>query len=110
MTRKIAGVTVVTLGIAVLVWWYLKTPSAEFRSALSAREIATRVMAEYLVHQYPGSNALVVGNPFTQRSGQSPEIYAFESASMRGLEEGFGSKERLRLVHPELRPEFQEHP
>jgi hypothetical protein len=67
-------------------------------------------MAERLSQMFPQSKALVVGNPFTERPGQSPEIYAFETASLRGLEEGFGSPDRIRLVHPELRPEFLRHP
>lgn len=111
MTQRIAlfGV-VLAIGAGALWWWFSYRNPAAWRPALSSRQIAMRVMGEYLVRRYPGATALVVGNPFTQRSGQSPEIYAFERAAIRGLEQGFGSPEAIKVVHPILRPEFLQRP
>jgi hypothetical protein len=67
-------------------------------------------MAESLAARFPKSKALVIGNPFTQRPGQSAEIYAFERASVRGLQEGFGSPDLVKVVYPDLHPEFLKNP
>ncbi|MFO1501249.1 MAG: hypothetical protein U1G07_23145 [Verrucomicrobiota bacterium] len=98
------------LAAAGAIWWYFHWRTAPWHPALTAREAATRVLAEYLAGQYPQASALVVGNPFTQRSGQSAEIYAFEQASIRGLVQGFGSPAKVRVVFPELRRAFLEQP
>jgi hypothetical protein len=99
-----------TLAAAVLAWRYSRRPSAQWRPALSARETATRVLARHLAGQFPGAKALVFGNPFTLRSGQSPEIYEFEQAGLRGVEEGFGKPASIKIVYPDLRPAFLQRP
>lgn len=91
-------------------WWFFRRVGPAWRPALDSREVATRVLGEYLARQHPGAKALVIGNPFTLRPGQDPEIYAFEKAGIRGLELGFGSAERIKVVHPELRKDFLENP
>ncbi len=111
MSRRTSFLVVVALlGAGALWWWYSWHHPAGWSPALSSREIATRVLAEQLVRHRPGAKALVIGNPFVERSGQSAEIYAFERASIAGLEHGFGTMESLRVVHPALKPEFLQHP
>ena len=111
MGRKIA---LIALGVVLLGsgfgWWLTHWRTGPWRPALSAREVATRVLGEQIRTRHPQAKVLVVGNPFTQRSGQSGEIYAFEEAAVRGLREGLGSPGALKLVYPELRPEFLRNP
>jgi len=78
---------------------------ALWRPALSARGIATRVLAEHLAQRYPDCKALVFGNPYTRFPGQSPEVYAFERKEILGLKAGFRSSDKIKVVYPELRPE-----
>lgn len=111
MIRRYAwvGVVVLLAGLG-LVWWYTRGRTAPWRPALTSREIATRVLAEYLSDRFPEAKALVIGNPFSQRSGQDPEVYAFEQASIEGLKKGFGISEKIKVAYPELRPEFFQQP
>jgi hypothetical protein len=111
MSRKmIGGVLLLLLLLAAGSWWYTVGRVTRWRPALSSREVATRVLADELHRLAPAAKTLVMGNPFSQRSGQSPEIYAFEKAAQRGIEEAFGSKEAVRFVYPELRAEFLSRP
>lgn len=98
-------------GVGGVGWWvYPRLATAPWRPALSSREIVARVLAESLAERQPGAKALVVGNPFTLRGGQSAEVYAFEKASERGLRAGFGQRDAVRIVYPELRKEFLRQP
>jgi hypothetical protein len=111
MNRRNTVLIIAVIASAVaLWWWHSQGEVAAWSPALSSRAAATRVLAEHLARRYPGSKALVFGNPFSQRPGQTAEIYAFEKASVRGLEQGFGSPDSLAVVYPELRPEFFQRP
>ena len=80
-------------------------------AAAQSRRVATRGLAEYLASRYPGSRAIVVSNPFTQRRGLAKAVYAQEKASIRGIEEGLGGAIELKaVVFPELRPEALQDP
>lgn len=111
MNRRTAFLgLLVVLGAVTAVWWYYQRVASSWGSALTSREIATRVLGERLARMHPGSKALVIGNPFTLRKGQDPEVYAFEKAAIRGLKTGFGSPARIKVVYPEIRPEFLRAP
>jgi hypothetical protein len=111
MFRKaVPLVTVTLLGLATVWWWWSHATSATWGPALNSREVATRVLAAHLARRYPEAKALIIGNPFTQRSGQSSEIYAFDKAEAGGFAKGFGSKRKTKEVFPALRPEFLERP
>ncbi len=112
MNRHAALVAVLlVLGVAGAAgWWFFQRVGPAWRPALDSREVATRVLGEHLARVFPGAKALVIGNPFTLRSGQDPEIYAFEKAGIRGLELGFGGPGAIRVVYPELHKEFLERP
>jgi hypothetical protein len=88
-------------------WRYV---NRETRIPLSHREIATRVLAEYLSSNRPTAKVIVFSNPFTQMNGRPAQIYAFEKAGLEGLRKGFGSKTELRIVFPKLRPEAIQNP
>src|SRR5258706_7071351 len=107
MKRGAAAILgIVVLGAAYAVWSHLGNRPGSWRPALTEREIATRVLAEQLSTLFPRSKALVVANPFTQRPGQSAEIHGFDKAGIRGLQAGFKAADAIKVVYPELRPEF----
>jgi hypothetical protein len=105
-TRTVAILVAAGLAAAVGFAIYKRVSGGAQHSALNQREVATRVMAEYLAGQFPGKRALVVSNPFTQQKGQNPQIYVYEEAGQRGVLKGFGGATRAKVVFPALRPEF----
>ena len=108
-TGVLIAVFVVAAGVAAL-WWYQRHKLSVPRSAVSHREVATRVLAEHLAAQFPAAKILVVANPFTLRRGQDAEVHAFDRAGIRGLEKGFKSPGAIKVVYPELRAEFHQNP
>jgi hypothetical protein len=76
----------------------------------SDRAVATRVLAEYLAKVVQPKAVLVISNPFTQQSGRSPEVYAFEKAGVEGLKEGFGAKIPVTVAFPKLKEEVLRDP
>jgi hypothetical protein len=104
--RAVGGAVGLVL-VAVVVWRFWLAPPA---APLGAREMATRILAEYLSNRYPDARVLVMGNPFTQRPGQSGSIRDFERAALRGIEKGFSDPARVRVVYPELRLEAERDP
>jgi hypothetical protein len=70
----------------------------------SERQLATRVLAEYVATAKAPKLVLVFSNPFSQRSGGSEQIYAFEEAGIAGLKEGFGNV-RMEVEFPAIKPE-----
>lgn len=102
-----------SLGLfGLLGWRFLATPGrADHQGAVRHRELAARVLGEYLAHQAKGSRVLVIGNPYTRLPGQPADVHAFEAAALRGLERGLGAAwSGNAVVHPELRPEAVTHP
>ena len=109
--KRVVSVLCGLVAAAALWFLYSRFHGAAWRPALSSREVATRILASHLAQRYPGAKVLVVGNPFTQRSGQASEIYAFEEASVQGLRTGFGgAPEAVKVVYPDLRPQFLQNP
>jgi hypothetical protein len=87
-------------------WWLLRNRTSAWRPALTAREIATRTLAAHLAERFPKSKLLVLANPFAQEAGQSPEIYEFHKAGIRGLEQIYNAPGALAVAYPELRADF----
>ena len=98
------------LGARFGVWTYRHYAYGTRKAALTHREVATRVLAEYVASHYPGKRALVMSNPFTQKKGQPNQIYSYEEAGINGLRKGFGNAANLKVVFPDLRPEFTRNP
>ena len=93
------------VGLAV---WYFSRDKAQSR-AFEERQLATRVLAEYLAKKFPGERVLVVSNPFTELGAES-DIVEMEEAGLAGLREGFGKNATLKVVFPELKPEARSNP
>ena len=89
----------------------LSTDAAAQRKVLARREIALRVLAEYLAGEFPGQKALIVSNPFAQQKNKPRIIAAFEEAGIRGLKKGWSGKVHLQGIGiPELDPAAMKHP
>ncbi|MBM3837778.1 MAG: hypothetical protein FJ398_07395 [Verrucomicrobia bacterium] len=81
------------------------------RTALVRREIALRVLAEFVAREFTGQKVLVVSNPFTQRKTQSSEVAEFEEAGLRGLKKGWANRIQLQGIgFPELDPALAKNP
>lgn len=78
--------------------------------SLSQREVATRVLAEYLAKKNPTEPVLVISNPFSQRKGRTAQVQSYQEAGVAGLRKGFGGKVELKVVFPELKPEVLTNP
>lgn len=79
-------------------------------SALVARREAMRQLGERITKLKPGTKALVLANPFAKDSGFFDEKRRFEQAAVEGLIQGFGSASNVKVVLPQLRPEYLANP
>ena len=108
MSRRlwlIVGGVLLAVGVA---WWQPHRPQ---REALQVRELATRGLAEHLARNFAGHQALVISNPYTQRSDLPRAMREMEDAGLRGLKQGFGSKvSAAAIAFPELKAEAKENP
>lgn len=93
------GLLVVFLG-----WQWWRTPERVVRGrALDRRELALRVLGEYLASQAAGQSVLIVANPFSRQPGQPREVAAFESVAIAGLKSGWRDSLQLAgVAYPEL--------
>jgi hypothetical protein len=106
-TKLKVAVVVALLGIAAFIGvrLFFSRDRAVQQNAVARREIALRVLGEYVAGQAGGRQAVIVSNPFTQRSGAPGEVLAFEQAGLRGLKQGWRQNVRLAGVFfPELSP------
>jgi hypothetical protein len=110
MKRPTPGVFFLLLVAAGFTTWLL-LKSNPHKNALRVREVATWGLAEHLARVQPGKRALIVSNPFTERSGTAKEIAETEQAGIRGLRAGFGTRiASASVVFPELKPGALEDP
>jgi hypothetical protein len=94
----------VLVSLAGATWLGCKKP------ALTDREIATQVLAEYLKTNLHPKAIGVISNPFSQTPGRATQVYQFEKAGIAGLERGFGKGAALKVVFPKPRPEVLQNP
>lgn len=102
--QNIVALLGVLLCLAAAIWAW-RNYAAKSRQPLSEREIAMRVLGEYLQKNAKPRSVLLISNPFTQTSGHPPEIYEFQKASERGLRAGLGPDIEIKVVFPKLKPE-----
>ena len=111
-TRKIWVLIGLCVALFALVLWL--SPGRAGRAkwdALGDRVAATRLMAEYLARQLPGSCAVVLSNPFVRERRTSSEIRKFEDAGVDGLRKGFGKAITIKaIVFPELKEAYLKDP
>jgi len=104
-------IVVLALGLlAGLLWLAFFRRSSEQNEARSARELATRALAEHLVTKSGTKRVLVIANPFAH-AGQLPRgMRDMEAAGLRGLQSGGGAQLQLQIAWPELKAGVAENP
>lgn len=88
-TSVVAWVCLAVL-LVVGLRFYLTPERALRNAAQDRRTLALQVLGQHIARQAPGGRVLVIGNPFAQQAGQSPDVYAFEEAAVSGLKKGLG--------------------
>ena len=95
--------------VAAGLWFFLRDKPRAY--ALTARELATRRLGEYLAQKFPGQHALLISNPFTQNANTASDIVATENAGVDGFKDGVANKLVLEAVaFPELKAEARTNP
>ena len=106
--KRAWGALAIALALAAAAIWYF-TRDREQLTALRSRESATRMLAEFLAKKFTGARVVIISNPFTEM-GASSDTVKMEQAGIAGLREGFGKKEALKVVLPELKPQARSNP
>ena len=75
------------------------------RAPLSQREIATRVLAEYIRKTAQPRTVLLISNPYVPTAGRTAEITRFHNSSEAGLRNGLGAEVRIDVGFAKLKPE-----
>jgi hypothetical protein len=83
-------------------WIYYQ---GRLREPMAERELAMRVMGEYVQKTLKPKSVLLISNPFSQMPGQRRHVYAFQTASENGLRKGLAPETKIENVYPKLRPE-----
>src|SRR5262245_3526404 len=73
MKRQIVILALVVAVFAGLALKFFLRPNP-YNSALGARELATRVLAEHLAGKYAGRHVLIVSNPFATKKETARQI------------------------------------
>ena len=106
--RRNNTIAIVVAVIAVLAVAWIAFRRAN-RAPLSQREIATRVLAEYVRKTSNPHAVLVLSNPYTQKRGSPTDVYDFQKAGVAGLSKGFEPIE-VKIAFPKIKPEAERDP
>jgi hypothetical protein len=96
------GIVAAIALVLLIVWYGFQRVN---RQPLSEREIATRVMAEYVGKAAKPRAVLVVSNPYAQMASVTAEAYRFQKAGEAGLREGFARDVQVKVGFAKLKPE-----
>jgi hypothetical protein len=98
----IVGVVVGIAAICFALWLIFFGSN---RAPLSQREIATRVLAEYIRKTAKPRAVLLISNPYVPMASRTAEITRFHNSSEVGLREGMGSEIRVAVGFPKFKAE-----
>jgi hypothetical protein len=102
-----------TSGLAVVaaaVVAFLARSSGPKSAALAGRQQAMEMLGARIAKLRPECKVLVLSNPFTKNSAYLNEKSQYERAGLRGLRKGLGSRSPVKIVFPEIRPEYFTNP
>jgi hypothetical protein len=102
----VAGLVVV----AVAAVFFLTRSSSPKGAALAARQHAMEALGARIAKLRPDCKVLVLSNPFAKKSGYLDEKNQFERAGLNGLRKGLGRHSTVKVVFPEIRPEYFSNP
>ena len=95
---------------AVAAMVFLVRSSSPKSAALAARQHAMEMLGARIAKLRPECKVLVLSNPFTKESGYFNEKNQYERAGLRGLRKGLGGRSPVKVVFPEIRPEYFANP
>lgn len=101
-----SGLAVVAIAAIV----FLTRSSSPKGTALAARQHAMEMLGARIAKLRPECKVLVLSNPFTQKSAYFDEKSQYERAGLRGLGQGLGRRSPVKVVFPEIRPEYFANP
>lgn len=101
-----AGLAVIAVATIV----FLARSSSPQSAALAARQHAMELLGARIAKLRPECKVLVLSNPFTKESSYLNEKSQYERASLRGLRKGLGGRSPVKVVFPEIRPEYFANP
>jgi hypothetical protein len=78
--------------------------------AISEREYASRLLAEFLKSSVQPNAVIVIGNPFADLPSRPVEVYQFENAGVAGARQAFEPIIPVIVAHPELKSSIMENP
>ncbi len=96
--------------VAVAALAFLANSSSPKSAALAARQHAMELLGARIAKLRPECKVLVLSNPFTKESSYLNEKNQYERASLRGLRKGLGGRSPVKVVFPEIRPEYFTNP
>src|SRR5687768_4275155 len=105
MAKRLIATGVALAVLAGAIFAFLNRPTPQ-NAALATRQKAMEVLGTQIAKLRPGCKVLVLANPFTKDANYLDEKSQFDRAGIRGLEKGLGSKTPVKVVFPEIRPEF----
>lgn len=95
------------IGLAAVAAMVLLTrPASPKGAALNARQRGMELLGARIAKLRPQCKVLVLSNPFAKESGYLSENSRFERAGLRGLRIGLGRSSPVKIVFPEVRPEY----
>jgi hypothetical protein len=111
MSAKRAIVATIGLAaVATLVFVFLARPGSPQSAALAARQHAMEMLGARIAKLRPECKVLALSNPFAKQSGYLDEKSQYERAGLRGLRKGLGGRSLVKVVFPEIRPEYLANP
>jgi hypothetical protein len=107
--RNILLVSALAVVAAVVVAFLTRSSSPE-NAALAARQHSMEMLGARIAKLRPECKVLVLSNPFTKKSGYFDEKSQYERVAIRGLRKGLGGRSTVKVVFPEIRPEYFVNP
>ena len=109
-TKRTIAVLGALLAVGVAGFVLLPRNSSPKSAALADREQALEMLGTRIAQLRPGCKVLVLANPFTKEASFLSESAKYDRANLRGLRKGLGSRSPVKVVFPEIRPEYLANP
>ena len=100
----------VLAAVGLAAFAFLANSSRPKNIALTARQHAMELLGARISKLRPECKVLVLSNPFNKEASYLSEKSQYERAGLRGLRKGLGGRSSVKVVVPEIRPEYFANP
>lgn len=100
--NRIIAIVAGILVVSCAAWYGVFHANA---APLSEREIATRVLGEYIRKRANAHAALIISNPYAEMASRTAEAYRFEKAGQDGLRKGLAPDINVKIGYAKLKPD-----